>query len=144
MYDFKRWLFIIVALGGVGVAIYQNWEYATLNFTSCSLNSAFSCSTVAAWAKSHFLAIGSTSIPYSTILPVSGLIWFILSIVVAILAFRSYSEVILVPFLMIGDIFTIYLWYLELDVIHSICPVCLSLYLVSYALTGIAAWIVAT
>ncbi len=36
---------------------------------------------------------------------------------------------------MIGNIFTAYLWYLELVVIRIICPLCVSLYAVNYALT---------
>jgi uncharacterized membrane protein len=44
---------------------------------------------------------------------------------------------ILLPILMVGNLFTIYLWYLELVRIHAICPYCLSLYLVNYILTGL-------
>ncbi len=138
--DSKRWIYIALALGGIGVTIYQAWEYITFNFKACSPNPLFSCQNVAAWAKYHPLSIGGLSIPYWT----TGLFWFPLSLLIGLLAFRYYSEVILIPFLMIGNIFTIYLWYLELDVIHSICPVCLSLYLVNYSLTGVAAWIVST
>jgi len=36
---------------------------------------------------------------------------------------------------MVGNVFTVYLWYLELAVIHIICPLCVSLYAVNYALT---------
>ncbi|MDH2900232.1 MAG: vitamin K epoxide reductase family protein, partial [archaeon] len=71
----------------------------------------------------------------------TGLVWFPLSLIIGIVAFKYYAEVILIPFLMIGNIFTIYLWYLELAVIHLICPVCLSLYVINYALTGTAIWI---
>ena len=46
---------------------------------------------------------------------------------------------ILIPILMIGNIFTVYLWYLELGVIGAICPSCVSLYAINYALTGIVA-----
>lgn len=92
---------------------------------------------MAAWAQYHPITIGGFSFPYY----VTGLIWFPLSLIVGLLAFKYYSELILIPFLMIGNIFTVYLWYLELDVIHSICPVCLSLYLVNYALTSVAVWV---
>ena len=36
---------------------------------------------------------------------------------------------------MIGNIFTIYLWYLELGVIHLICPTCSVLVIINYALS---------
>lgn len=39
---------------------------------------------------------------------------------------------------MIGNIFTIYLWYLELGVIGIICPVCVSMYVINYAMTALA------
>lgn len=48
------------------------------------------------------------------------------------------NGVILLPFLMIGNIFTIYLWYLELGVIGIICPVCVSMYVINYAMTALA------
>ena len=44
------------------------------------------------------------------------------------------GEVIL-PVLMIGNVFTIYLWYLELVRIGSICPVCVTMYIINYAMT---------
>lgn len=44
---------------------------------------------------------------------------------------------ILLPILLIGDIFTLYLWYLELGVIGFICPYCVSLYIVNYVLTAL-------
>jgi uncharacterized membrane protein len=57
-----------------------------------------------------------------------------------LLAFRYELESVLMLFLMIGNLFTVYLWYLELGVIHLICPVCVSLYVVNYALTGVVLW----
>jgi uncharacterized membrane protein len=140
-FDLKRWIFLIVALAGIGDSSYQAWEYLTQNFNSCSIqNTIWSCGGVAAWANLHPISLGVLSIPYWA----TGVVWFPLSLIVGVLAFRYFAEVILIPFLMIGNIFTVYLWYLELDVIHLICPVCLSLYLINYALTGISIWIVAT
>jgi uncharacterized membrane protein len=65
-------------------------------------------------------------------------------LIIGLLAFRYNLEVILLMFLMVGNIFTIYLWYLELAVIDAVCPVCLSLYIVNYALTGIVVWMLVT
>jgi uncharacterized membrane protein len=139
--DLKRWIFVGLAVAGIGDTIYEAWEYLTQNFTSCSAKGTiWDCGGVAAWAKLHPISIGALSIPYWT----TGVFWFPLALIIGILAFKFYAEVILIPFLMIGNIFTIYLWYLEIEVIHLICPVCLSLYLINYALTGIAIWIVAT
>ena len=38
-----------------------------------------------------------------------------------------------------GEPLTLYLWYLELAIIHAVCPVCISLYFLNYALTAVAA-----
>jgi uncharacterized membrane protein len=43
----------------------------------------------------------------------------------------------MVPILMVGNVFTLYLWYLELGVIHALCPVCVSLYVLNYLMTAI-------
>jgi uncharacterized membrane protein len=137
--SFKQWAFLLVGVAGIGVTLYQAWEYATQNFTSCTINKTiWSCGGVAAWAANHPIAIGSLSIPYWA----TGVIWFPLAVILGLVAFRSGFELYLIPFLMIGNIFTIYLWYLELSIIHLICPVCVALYLINYALTGIAIWIV--
>jgi len=45
---------------------------------------------------------------------------------------------VMVPLLMVGNLFTIYLWYLELVKIHALCPVCISLYTLNYLMTAIA------
>ena len=72
---------------------------------------------------------------------VLGLVWFPVVLVLGVVfgkAGRSpLNAVILLPFLMIGNIFTVYLWYLELGVIGAICPSCVSLYAINYALTAI-------
>jgi uncharacterized membrane protein len=38
--------------------------------------------------------------------------------------------------LMVGNIFTLYLWYLELVVIGALCPVCIGLYTLNYLMTA--------
>ncbi len=45
----------------------------------------------------------------------------------------------MVPLLMVGNLFTPHLWYLESAVIHAYCPVCISLYVLNYAMTALAA-----
>jgi uncharacterized membrane protein len=51
----------------------------------------------------------------------------------------SINGEVLVPLLMVGNLFTLYLWYVELGVIHAICPVCVSMYVLNYAMTILAA-----
>ncbi len=68
-----------------------------------------------------------------------GLVWFPFLFAVGLWTSRfgkkPVNSEILLPVLMIGNIFTSYLWYLELAIIHIICPLCVSLYVVNYVLT---------
>jgi uncharacterized membrane protein len=125
--------YLIAAAIGVGVAIYTAYEYITGKFSAvCSINSSFSCAGVA--ASGHTSLFG---IPFWS----TGLVWFplvlVLGLVTSKFGARPVNTEILLPILMIGNVFTIYLWYLELVVIHIVCPFCVSLYVVNYFLTGI-------
>lgn len=72
---------------------------------------------------------------------VLGLVWFPLVLILGFASTRfgrvPLAGEILLPLLMVGNIFTAYLWYLELAVIGIVCPLCVSLYVVNYALTGV-------
>ena len=62
---------------------------------------------------------------------VYGVVWFPLMLFLAFWFSRNGGTLrgeILVPLLMVGDLFTLYLWYLELVKIHALCPFCVSLY----------------
>ena len=124
--------YLAISIVGIGDAIYTANEYLTQNFTSCNLSSTLSCGGV--------FASGQTSL-FGIPFYVAGLVWFplllVLGLVITRLGKRPLNSEILLPILMIGNIFTVYLWYLELAVIHIICPLCVSLYIVNYALTGI-------
>jgi uncharacterized membrane protein len=125
--------YLILAASGVGLAIYTAYEYVTGDFSRfCTINQDFSCGGVA--ASGHTSLFG---IPFWS----TGLVWFPLLLVLGLVTSRSGSRAvnseILLPILMIGNAFTIYLWYLELAVIHIICPFCVSLYIINYFLTGV-------
>ncbi len=125
--------YLTVAAAGIGLAIYTAYEYLTLNFNSCNINQYITCAGV--YQSGYTSLFG---IPFY----VTGLVWFPAVFAIGLgtskLGKRSVNSEILLPLLMIGNVFTIYLWYLELAVIHLICPLCVSLYLVNYALTAIA------
>jgi uncharacterized membrane protein len=122
--------YLIVAVAGIGLAIYVTNEYLTQNFTSCNINQFLSCGGV--YQSGHTSLFG---IPFYLM----GLLWFpavfVIGLVTSRSAKRPVNSEILLPVLMVGNIFTAYLWYLELAVIHIICPLCVSLYVVNYALT---------
>jgi uncharacterized membrane protein len=127
-------IYLALTLIGSGDAIYLAREYTTQQF-SCNVSSFFSCGAVASSGHTSLLGI-----PFW----VTGLVWFPVTLIAGLLAFRYYAELILALFLMIGNVFTIYLWYLELAVIHKICPACLSLYIINYAMTALVAWMAVT
>ena len=122
--------YLVVAASGIGLAIYVTNEYLTQNFTSCNISQFLSCGGV--YQSGHTSLFG---IPFYLM----GLIWFPLLFAVGLWTSRfgkkQVNSELLLPVLMIGNVFTGYLWYLELAVIHIICPLCVSLYVVNYVLT---------
>ena len=125
-------IYLIISGVGIGDALYTAYEYTTQDFTSCNISATFSCGGV--FASGHTSILG---IPFYIL----GLIWFpllfALGLVTTKLGRVPINSEIILPLLMIGNVFTAYLWYLELVVIHIICPLCLSLYIVNYSLTGL-------
>ncbi len=127
--------FISLSAVGIADAIYHSVEEITQSFNSCNINSQVSCGSV--FESGHTSLFG---VPFYVL----GLIWFPLALVLGILTLEHAGNrsmlngYILFPFLMIGNLFTIYLWYIELGVIGAICPVCVSLYAINYAMTGVA------
>ena len=124
--------YVLTSIVGIGLAIYTANEYLTQNFTSCNINPQISCGGV--FQSGHTSVFG---IPFYT----TGLVWFPLVLAIGLLTTRigtaPLNGEILLPLLMVGNVFTGYLWYLELAVIGIICPLCVSLYAVNYALTAI-------
>jgi uncharacterized membrane protein len=122
--------YLVVVATGIGLAIYVAIEYLTQNFTSCNINQFLSCGGV--YQSGHTSLFG---IPFYLM----GLVWFPLLFAVGLwtsrFGKRPVNSEILLPVLMIGNIFTGYLWYLELAVVHIVCPLCVSLYVVNYVLT---------
>jgi uncharacterized membrane protein len=122
----------IISLSGLGiiVAIILTYEYVTADFTVCNINSFFSCGAVASSPYSKLFGIP---------MYVFGLVWFplifILSLAYSSFGKREINILALLPLLLLGDIFTIYLWYDQLALIGKLCPFCISLYIINYILT---------
>jgi uncharacterized membrane protein len=125
---------IFIALTAIGIigAVLTALEYTAKVKLDCTISQKFSCVPVE--ESGHTSLFG---IPFW----LAGIIWFPLMLVLALYftkggKWRLRGDILL-PLLLVGDLFTIYLWYLELAVIGAVCPYCLSLYLVNYALTGL-------
>jgi uncharacterized membrane protein len=130
--------FVILAAIGIVVAVYHGYDEVT-NFsapgtTVCNINNFWSCGNVFHSGYTTFPPHGGLS------LFVYGLVWFPLMLGLGLWYGKKkggINGVVMVPILMVGNVFTLYLWYLELGVIHALCPVCISLYVLNYAMTAI-------
>ncbi len=130
--------FLTLAAIDIPVAIYHGYDevtsYSAPGSTICNVNNFLSCGNVFRSGYTTFPPHGGLS------LFVYGLIWFPLLLALGIYFVRRRGGInpsIFVPLLMVGNIFTLYLWYLELAVIHAVCPVCVSLYVLNYLMTAI-------
>jgi len=118
---------------GIAVAFYHAYDEITYSFSACTLSKAFSCGAVFGGG-------------YTTVLGVDfwvyGVVWFPVCVLVGLWAIRKYGSPlgsVVAPFLMIGNIFTLYPWYIEIKLLGGhYCPVCISLYCINYLLTFVA------
>ena len=132
-------IFIIVAAVGIPIAIYHGYDevthYSAPGTTICNINNFASCVNVFNSGYTTFPPHGGLS------MYIYGLIWFPLLVALGLwfgTKRGGINGVYMLPLLMVGNFFTLYLWYLELGVIHAICPVCVSMYLLNYILTAIS------
>jgi len=114
--------FILLSAVGVAEAFYHAWQ-----------ENAFTTN----WSAVNFSGYASLmGIPYWAF----GLVWFPLVLVLGLWATRLGRMNLtgsLLILLTVGNIFTGYLWYLDLIVINAVTPTYVGLYLTNYALTGI-------
>jgi uncharacterized membrane protein len=132
--------FVILAAVGIAVAIYHGYDeitsYTGPGSTICNINNFWSCGNV--------FASGDTTFPpgpFGLPLYIYGLVWFPLLLYLGLRSGRNAGTLngeLLVPILMVGNVFTLYLWYQELGVIHALCPVCISMYVLNYLMTILA------
>jgi uncharacterized membrane protein len=125
-----------IALSAIGIvdALFTASEYIT-KVWRCPATGFFCCSCV---NNSRYTSL--FGIPFWT----AGIVWFPLMLLLALYftkggKWRLRADVLL-PILMVGDLFTIYLWYLELVLINAVCLYCVSLYVLNYALTALVAY----
>ncbi len=128
-------VFLALSAIGIPVSIYHAYDEIT-NYSSglsksCNISNFISCTKVFDSGYTKFLGLS---------LWVYGIVWFpfILALGYWLAKSGTINGLVMVPVLLVGDIFTIYLWYLELDKIHAICPVCVSLYVLNYVMTAVA------
>jgi uncharacterized membrane protein len=133
--------FIVTSAIGIAVAIYHGYgeitAYTGPGSTVCNIYGFLSCSSV--------FSSGDVTFPpgaYGLPLYVYGVVWFPLLTALGFWYGRKRGTLngeVVLPLLMVGNLFTLYLWYVELGVIHALCPVCITLYLLNYIGTALAA-----
>jgi hypothetical protein len=140
--------YIALSVMGIAVAVYHAYgeiTYTILNLHgACNINSFLSCGSV--------FASGYTTFPPAGSIPglgkgiefwVYGVVWFPVALLVGLWVINRYGgprASTLVPFLMIGNIFTLYPWDIEIRILHGIfCLPCVSLYCINYLMTIVAA-----
>ncbi len=133
-YDWRSRAFIALAVMGIAVAVYH--AYGEITFTAlstCSFNDILSCKAV--FASGYTTVLGVDFWVY-------GVVWFPTVVIVGLWAIRRYGTPVgsvVAPFLMIGNIFTIYPWYIEFKLLGGVyCLVCISLYCINYLLTFVS------
>jgi hypothetical protein len=137
--------FIALSVAGIAVAFYHAYgeiTYTVLNANAaCNLNNVFNCRGV--------FGSGYTTFPPAGSIPglgkgiefwVYGVVWFPLCLVVGLWAIRKHgSPSGLVPFLMVGNIFTLYPWDIEIRILGGVyCLICVSLYCINYIMTFVS------
>jgi uncharacterized membrane protein len=114
--------FILLSVVGVVEAFYHAWQ-----------ENAFTTN----WFTVKFSGYASLmGVPYW----VFGIVWFPLVLIVGLWFTRAGRTSLgrgLLILLTVGNVFTGYLWYLDLIVINALTPTYVGLYLTNYALTGV-------
>ena len=114
--------FILLSIVGVAEAFDHAWQ-----------EDAFTTN----WFTVHFSGYSALmGVPYWAF----GIVWFPLVLVAVLWTTRLGREPLsrkLLILLTVGNLFTGYLWYLDLLVVNAITPTYVGLYLTNYALTGV-------
>lgn len=115
-------VFVVVSILGIGEAVYHAWLEKAFSTNIFDIN----YSSLAAFF----------GVPYW----VFGVIWFPLVLLVGVWTTgvgRSKLKQNLLIFLTVGNVFTGYLWYLDIEVVRSYHPLYIALYSTNYLLTGL-------
>jgi uncharacterized membrane protein len=142
-YDWRSRAFIALSVMGIAVAFYHAYGEITFSLNSCSINNYLSCKTVFSSGYTTFPPAGSIpGLSHGIEFWVYGVVWFPLCLLVGIWAIRKYGNPrgsILVPFLMVGNLFTLYPWDIEIRLLGGVyCLVCVSMYCINYIMTFVA------
>ena len=141
--EWRSRAFIALCVMGVAVAVYHAYGELTYTLGSCSINHTFSCQSVFASGYTTFPPAGSIpGLGKSIEFWVYGVVWFPVCLAAGLWVIRKRGlpdGSVLVPLLMVGNLFTLYPWDIEISLLGGVyCLVCVSMYCINYLLTFIA------
>jgi uncharacterized membrane protein len=142
-YDWRSKAIIALSVAGIAIAFYHAYGEITFTLNTCSFNQTFSCTSVFASGYTTFPPAGSIpGLSKGIDFWVYGVVWFPLCVVMGLWTLKKYGgpkASVMVPFLMVGNIFTLYPWDIEVRVLGGVyCLVCVSMYMVNYIMTFVA------
>lgn len=124
----RQWLLLALALVGVGIAVYLTTVHYEQVPLFCSSQGLVNCERV---TSSSYSVVPGTSIPIT--LP--GLLWFVVSAVLAIGALRQGKRWMRTAQLLwgvLGMLTVLYLVYVELVILHTICAWCTAVHVIVF------------
>lgn len=135
--------FIALSVMGIAIAVYHGYGELTYTLGQCSISQTLSCESVFASGYTTFPPAGSIpGLGKSIEFWVYGVVWFpvVLAAGLWVIQRRGVPDrSILVPLLMVGNLFTLYPWDIEIRLLGGVyCLVCVSMYCINYLLTFIA------
>lgn len=129
-------IFLVLSIIGVAISIYLTIAHYEKAPVVCSNTGIIDCQRV---LSSIYSFVPYTNIPIS--LP--GLAWFLVSAIVALLVWRVWPEqralrIAQAAFFGMGVLTALYLVYVEITFLHTICAWCTSLHLIMFVMLLIA------
>lgn len=125
----RQWLLLVLALVGAGIAIYLTTVHYEGVPLLCSSQGLVNCERV---TSSSYSVVPGTTLPIT--LP--GLAWFLASAGLALDGTRSRQRWIRLAQLawtMLGMVTVLYLVYVELVILHTICLWCTAVHMIIFA-----------
>ena len=124
--------YLILSVVGVAISIYLTIAHYDKVPVACSTSGVINCERV---LSSSFSVVPGTTIPIS----VPGLLWFVVSGILAFLAWRVWPErrqlkLIEAGWFGLGVLTALYLVYAELVYLHNICAWCTALHIIMLAM----------
>lgn len=124
----RQWLLLTLALVGAGIAIYLTTVHYAQVPLLCSSQGLVNCERV---TSSSYSVVPGTTLPIT----IPGLLWFVVSAVLAIGALRQGKRWISTAQLVwgvLGMLTVLYLVYVELVILHTICAWCTAVHVIVF------------